>query len=119
LGQQAHTERLIPAQVRSVSPSLPVRPRPVRAPSTKPKPSRPRHKAHAAAPQSLERASSRAGFFGDWLLLVLPLSLVFAVALLLPAAAIAGRSIRARVGSKGLSDHRRGTNNSVGIRYRE
>ncbi len=85
----------------------------------KPKASVSRSKVEAAAPALLEPASSHVNFFEGWLLLVLPLSFVFALALLLPAAAIAGRSLRARVGSKGLVDQGAGTKSSAGIRYRE
>jgi hypothetical protein len=117
--QRPITARVIPARARSASPSLPMRPRPVRAPTTKPTTSVSRGKVEAAAPQRLEPASSHVNFFGDWLLLVLPLSLVVALGLVFPAAAIAGRSLRARVASKGLSDRPAGTNRSRGIRYRD
>jgi hypothetical protein len=116
--QRAHTERVIPARARSVSPSLPVRPRPV-APSTKPKTAVSRSKVEATAAQRLEPASSHVNLLGDWLLLVLPLSFVVVLGLLFPAAAIAGRSLRARAGSKGLSDRPAGTSRSRGIRYRD
>jgi hypothetical protein len=116
--QQAQTERVIPARVRSVSTSPPARPRPVRAPSTKPKTSASKSKLEALAPQRLAPASSHGPLFGDWLLLVLPLSFAFALGLLAMAAPSAGRSLRARVGSKGLSGHRRGSHSS-GIRYRD
>ena len=118
-GSAAATERAIPVQVRSVSPTHPVRHRPVRSPSMKPRASVSRSKVEAAAPRLLERASSHVNLFDGWLLLVLPLSFVFALALLLPAAAIAGRSLRARVGSKGLADQGAETKSSAGIRYRE
>jgi hypothetical protein len=107
-------------QVPSVSPSPPARRRPARAPSRRPKALVSRSKVvEAAAPQSLEPASSHVNLFRGWLLLVLPLSFVFALGLLLPTLAIAGRSLRARVRSKGLSDRRPGANGSDGIRYRE
>ncbi len=117
--QQAPTERVIPVQVPSVSPSATARRRPARMPSTRPKALVSRSKVEAAAPQSLEPASSHVNLFRGWLLLVLPLSFVFALGLLLPTLAIAGRSLRARVRSKGLSDRRPGANGSDGIRYRE
>ena len=117
-GQAPQAQRVIPAQVRSVSPSLPVRPRPVPAPSTKPKTAGSRSEA-AAAPRILEPASSRVNPLGGWLLLVLPLSFAFVLGLLLLTAAIGGRSLRARLGSKGLSGHGLGARNSAGIRYRE
>ncbi|MGZ8706649.1 MAG: hypothetical protein ACXW0R_04610 [Gaiellaceae bacterium] len=85
----------------------------------KPKTSVSRSKVEGAAPRRLEPASSRVNLFGGWFLLALPLSFVFALGLLLPTLAIAGRSLRARAGSTGLSDHRLGTNSSAGIRYRE
>jgi hypothetical protein len=47
------------------------------------------------------------------------LSFVFGLGLLLLTAAIAGRSLLARLGSKGLSDDRLGPKSSAGIRYRE
>jgi hypothetical protein len=47
------------------------------------------------------------------------LSFAFGLGLLLLTAAIAARSLRARVGSKGLSDHGPGTKSPNGIRYRE
>jgi hypothetical protein len=47
------------------------------------------------------------------------LSFVVALALLFPAGALVGRSLRARVGSKGLSGDRGGSNSSGGIRYRD
>jgi len=119
-GHAPRAQRVIPARVRSVSPSLPVRPRPVRAPSTKPKTAGSRREVEAAAaPRILEPASSRVNLFGGWLLLVLPLSLAFVLGLLLLTAAIGGRSLRARLGSKGLSDHGLGARSSAGIRYRE
>jgi hypothetical protein len=118
-GQAPRAQRMIPAQVRSVSPSLPMRPRPVRAPTTEPKTAVSRSEA-AAAPRILEPASSRVNPLGGWLLLVLPLSFAFVLGLLLLTAAIGGRSLRARLGSKGLSDHGGpGPRSSAGIRYRE
>jgi len=118
-GQAPRAQRVIPAQVRPVSPSRPVRLRPVRAPSTKPKTAGSRSEA-AAAPRILEPASSRVNPLGGWLLLVLPLSFAFVLGLLLLTAAIGGRSLRARLGSKGLSDHGGpGPRSSAGIRYRE
>jgi hypothetical protein len=117
--QQARTERVIPALARSVSPSVPVRSRPPQARSTKPKTSIARRKIEAA-PRSLEPASSRVSLFGDWVVLTLALSSAFALGLLLVAVAlIAGRSLRARVGSKGLSDDHLGASRRGGIRYRE
>ncbi|MEN3311404.1 MAG: hypothetical protein V7645_733 [Actinomycetota bacterium] len=115
---QAQTERVIPARARLVSTSLPARPRPVPAPSTKPKTSAPRSKVEVLAPERVMPASSHGTLFGDWLLLVLPLSFLFVLGLLVPAATIAGRSLRARAGSHGLSGRRRGTRRS-GIRYRD
>jgi hypothetical protein len=118
-GQAPRAQRVIPAQVRPVSPSRPVRLRPVRAPSTKPKTAGSRSEA-AAAPRILEPASSRVNPLGGWLLLVLPLSFAFVLGLLLLTAGIGGRSLRARLGSKGLSDHGGpGPRSSAGIRYRE
>jgi len=118
-GQAPRAQRVISAQVRSVSPSRPVRLRPAPAPSTKPKTAGSRSEA-AAAPRILEPASSRVNPLGGWLLLVLPLSFAFVLGLLLLTAAIGGRSLRARLGSKGLSDHGGpGPRSSAGIRYRE
>jgi hypothetical protein len=118
-GQAPRAQRVIPAQVRPVSPSRPVRLRPVRAPSTKPKTAVSRSEA-AAAPRILEPASARVNPLGGWLLLVLPLSFAFVLSLLVLTAAIGGRSLRARLGSKGLSDHGGpGPRSSAGIRYRE
>jgi hypothetical protein len=118
-GTAARTARVIPARIRPLTPSLLVRPRPVRAPSTKPKTSVAQGGIEAAAPQSLVPASSRGNPFGDWLFLVLPLSFAVALALLFPAGALVGRSLRARVGSRGLSGDRAGTNSSAGIRFRD
>jgi hypothetical protein len=118
-GQAPRAQRVIPAQVRPVSPSRPVRLRPVRAPSAKPKTAVSRSEA-AAAPRILEPASARVNPLGGWLLLVLPLSFAFVLSLLVLTAAIGGRSLRARLGSKGLSDHGGpGPRSSAGIRYRE
>jgi hypothetical protein len=117
--ERAETERVIPARARLVATSPPVRPRRVHAPSTKPRISASRSKIEAAAPQRLVPASSHGTLFEGWLLVALPLSFLFALGLLVLAAAIAGRSLRARVGSKGLSGHRRGTSSSAGIRYRD
>jgi hypothetical protein len=117
-GQQARTGRVIPAHDRSASPSAAVRPRPLQARSTKPKTSITRRKIEAA-PGSLEPASSRVSLFEDWFVLTLALSSAFALSLLLMAVALpAGRSLRARVGSKGLSDDL-GASRRGGIRYRE
>jgi len=118
-GTAARTARVIPARVRPMPPSLPARPRPARAPSTKPKTSVTQSRVEAAAPQSLMPASSRGNPFGDWLFLVLPFSFGVALALLFPAGALVGRSLRARVGSRGLSGDRAGMNSSAGIRYRD
>jgi hypothetical protein len=118
-GTAARIVRVMPTRVRSLTPSLPVRPRSVRAPRTKPKTSVTRSGVEAAAPQSLVPASSHGNLFGDWLLLVLPLSFAVALALLFPAGALVGRSVRARVGSRGLSGDRADTNSSPGIRYRD
>lgn len=112
-------ERVMPVQVRSVSPRHTVRARPPRAASPKPKVSVSRSKVLAAEPQSLEPASSHEDLFGGWLLLALPLSFLFALGLLLPVAAIAGRSLRARVRSKGLSGNGRDPSSSDGIWYRD
>jgi len=118
-GQQTRTERVIPALARSVSPSVPVRSRPRQARTTKSKTSIARPKIEAA-PRSLEPASSRVGLFGDWVVLTLALSSAFALSLLLMAVAVvAGRFLRARVGSKGLSDDHLGASSRGGIRYRE
>jgi hypothetical protein len=118
-GTPARTVRVMPTRARPLAPSLPVRPRPVRAPSAKPKTSVVRSRIEAAAPQSVVPAASRGNPFGDWLLLVLPLSFAVALALLFPAGALVGRSLRARVGSRGLSGDRAGTNSAAGIRYRD
>jgi hypothetical protein len=91
----------------------------VRAPGTKPKTTVTRSRVEAAPPQSLVPASAHGNLLGDWLLLVLPLSFVIALALLFPAGALVGRSLRARVGSKGLSGARAGSKGSAGIRYRD
>jgi hypothetical protein len=113
------TERVTPVQVRAVSPRITVRARPPRAARPKPKVSMSRSKVLAAEPQSLEPASSHEDLFGGWLLLALPLSFLFALGLLLPVAAIAGRSLRARVRSKGLSGNGRDPSSSGGIWYRD
>jgi hypothetical protein len=96
-----------------------VRSRRVPSPGTKPKTSVTPSRVEAAPPQSLVPASAHGNLLGDWLLLVLPLSFVVALALLFPAGALVGRSLRARVGSKGLSRDRGGSNSSGGIRYRD
>jgi hypothetical protein len=118
-GGPVQTERVIAARAPLLSPRIPARPRPARAPSPRPQTFAHPGRVEAAAPQRLLRASSHGGALGGWLLLVLPLSFVLALGLLLPAATIAGRSLRARVRSKGLSDHRGGTKRSAGIRYRD
>ena len=120
-GEATRTQRVIPAQVRPESQSLPARPRPVRVLSPKPKTTVPRSEVEAAPPppRILEPASSAVNLFGGWLLLVLPLSFAFGLGLLLLTAAIAARSLRARLGSKGLSDHGLGRKSPDGIRYRE
>lgn len=116
-----HAARVIPARARPLLPSQPVRPRPARTPSTKPKNPATRSRLEAAAPRSLRPASTspEGNLFGYWLLLVLLLSSVAALALLFPQGALVARSLRARVGSKGLSGDRTGTNSSGGIRYRD
>jgi hypothetical protein len=93
----------------------------VRVPSPKPKTTVTRGEVEAAAapPRILEPASPAVNLFGGWLLLVLPLSFAFGLGLLLLTTAIAGRSLRARVRSKGLSDHGLGAKSPDGIRYRE
>jgi hypothetical protein len=117
-GQQTRTGR-VRVLARSVSPSVPVRSRPLQARSAKPKTSIPRRRI-ATAPRSLEPASSRPSLFGDWVVLTLALSSTLALGMLLTAVAlIAGRSLRARVGSKGLSDDHLGVSRRGGIRYRE
>jgi hypothetical protein len=118
-GQQARTGRVIPAHDRSASPSVAVRPRPLQARSTKPKTSITGRKIEAA-PGSPEPASSRVSVFGDWFALSLALSSAFALGLFLMAVALpVGRSLRARVGSKGLSDDHLGASRRGGIRYRD
>ena len=117
-GHQARTRRAA-ALARSVTPSVRVRPRPLHARSTKSKASIPVPKIETAR-RSLEPASSRVNLFGDWVVLSLALSFAFALGMLLTAVAlIAGRSLRARVGSKGLSDEHLGASRRGGIRYRE
>jgi hypothetical protein len=120
-GTAVHAARVIPARARPLLPSHPARPRPARTPSTKPKTPVTRSRLEAAAPQSLVPASTspQGSLFGYWLLLVLLLSSVAALALLFPQGALVARSLRARVGSKGLTGDRAGTNSSVGIRYRD
>jgi hypothetical protein len=117
-GQQPRTVR-VTALARPVSPSVPVRSRPPQARSTKPKTSIPRPRIELA-PEGLEPASSRVSLFGDWVVLTLALSSAFGLGMLLTAVAlITGRSLRARVGSKGLSDDHLGASRRGGIRYRE
>ena len=118
-GPAAPTARVVPARVRPPTRNLPVRSRPVRSRVTKSRTSVARSRVEAAPPQSLVPASAHGNPLGDWLLLVLPLSFVVALALLFPAGALVGRSLRARVGSKGLSGDRGGSNSSGGIRYRD
>ena len=118
-GPAAPTARVTPARVRPSTQTLPVRSRPVRSPGAKSTTSVARSRVEAAPPQSLVPASAHGNLLGDWLLLVLPLSFVVALALLFPAGALVGRSLRARVGSKGLSGDRGGSNSSAGIRYRD
>jgi hypothetical protein len=91
----------------------------VKAPGATPKTSVTPSRVEAAPPQSVVPASAHGSLLGGWLLLVLPLSFVVALALLFPAGALVGRSLRARVGSKGLSDDRAGSKSSAGIRYRD
>jgi hypothetical protein len=118
-GQPIRTDREIPARIRPVSPSVRARPLAVHAPSKKPTTIAGR-KIEATAPRGLEPTSSRASLFEGWFVSALSLSLVFALSLLLMAVALAaGRLLRARVGSKGLSDRSLGMRKSGGIRYRE
>jgi hypothetical protein len=118
-GPAAPTARVIPARVRPSTPTRPVRSRPVKAPGATPKTSVTPSRVEAAPPQSVVPASAHGNLLGGWLLLVLPLSFVVALALLFPAGALVGRSLRARVGSKGLSGDRAGSKSSAGIRYRD
>jgi hypothetical protein len=118
-GQEARMGRVIPADARSASPSVAVRPRPLQARSKKPKTPTTRSTIEVS-PRSLVPASSRVSLFGDWFALSLALSSAFAVGLLLMAIALpAGRSLRTRVGSKGLSDDHSNASRRGGIRYRE
>jgi len=100
--------------------SVQARPRPRQATKTEAKSWISSHKVEAKASRLREPASSRVGVFRGWFVASVSLSFVFALGLLLSAVAITvGRSLRARVGSKGLSDHRVGASRPGGIRYRE
>ena len=100
--------------------SVPARPSPRQAPNTEAKSSISSFKLEATASPLVKPASLRASVFRGWFVASVTLSFVFALGLLLSAVAItAGRSLRARVGSKGLSDRRVGGSRRGGISYRE
>ena len=114
--QQSRGEREISAQRPSVTQSVPARPSPRQAPNTEAKSSISSLKLEATASRLVKPASSRASVFRGWFVASVTLSFVFALGLLLSAVAItAGRSLRARVGSKGLSDRRVGGSRRGGI----
>jgi hypothetical protein len=115
------SERFRPEGARSASAtvSLPLPRLRTGTPRTRPTTLVSRSRLLAALPQLVEPASSRVNLFGGWLVLVLPFVFVFAFGLLLPVVVIAARSLRARMGSKGLSDPGVGAKSSTGIRYRE
>jgi hypothetical protein len=118
--QQSRGERELSGERRPVTRSIPTRPRPLQASSTEAKSSISSGKIEATASLLLEPASSRGSVFRGWFVASVTLSFVLALGLLLSAVAITvGRSLRARVGSKGLSDHRVCANRPGGIRYRE
>jgi hypothetical protein len=118
--QQSRGEREISAQGSSVTQSVPARPSPRQAPNTEAKSSISSLKLEATASPLVKPASLRASVFRGWFVASVTLSFVFALGLLLSAVAItAGRSLRARVGSKGLSDRRVGGRRRGGISYRE
>ena len=118
--QPSRGEREISVQRRAVTQSVLPRPRPLRAPGTAAKRLISNVKIEATASRLLKPASSRVSVFRGWFVASVTLSFVLALGLLLSAVAITvGRSLRARVGSKGLSDHRVGPRRPGGIRYRE
>jgi hypothetical protein len=118
--QQSRGEREISAQGSSVTQSIAARPSPRQAPNTEAKSSISSRMVEATASRLVKPASSRASVFRGWFVASVTLSFVLALGLLLSAVAITvGRSLRARVGSKGLSDHRVGASRRGGIRYRE
>jgi hypothetical protein len=117
--QQSRGGLEISAQRRSVTQNVPA-PLPLQAPSTEARSSISSREIEALASLRLEPASSRVSVFRGWFVASVALSFVFAFGLLLSAIAITvGRSLRARVGSKGLSDHRVGASRPGGIKYRE
>jgi hypothetical protein len=118
--QQARGEREISTIRPSVTQSVQARPRPRQATNAQAKSWISSDKIEVRASRLLEPASSRVSVFRGWFVASVSLSFVFALGLLLSAVAITvGRSLRARVGSKGLSDHRVGASRPGGIRYRE
>jgi len=120
LKQQSRGEREISAMRPSVTQRVQVRPRPQRATSVQAKNWISSDKFEARASRLLEPGSSRVSVFRGWFVASVTLSFLFALGLLLSAVAITiGRSLRARVGSKGLSDRRVGASRRGGIRYRE
>jgi hypothetical protein len=117
--QQSRGEREISARRRPVTQNVPAMP-PLQAPSTEARSSISSRKIEVLASLRLEPASSRVSVFRGWFVASVTLSFVFALGLLLSAVAITvGRSLRARVGSKALSDHRVGASRPGGIKYRE
>jgi hypothetical protein len=118
--QQLRGEPEISAQRRPVTQGVLARPRPLQAPGTAAKRLISNGKIEAKASRPLKPASSRVSVFRGWFVASVTLSFVLALGLLLSAVAITlGRSLRARVGSRGLSDHRVGSRRPGGIRYRE
>jgi hypothetical protein len=118
--QQSRGEREMSAVRPSVTLSVQARPRPRQATNAEAKSWISSHEIEAKASRLLEPTSSRVGVFRGWFVASVTLSFVFALGLLLSAVAITvGRSLRARVGSKGLSDHRVDASRRGGIRYRE
>jgi len=118
--QQSRGEREISAVRHAVTLSVQARPRPRQATNAQAKSWISSYKIEVRASRLLEPASSRVSVFRGWFVASVSLSFVFALGLLLSAVAITvGRSLRARVGSKGLSDHRVGASRPGGIRYRE
>ena len=117
--QQSRDGREISAQRRSVTQNVPA-PLPLQPPSTQARSAISSRKIEALASLRSEPASSRVSAFRGWFVASVALSFVFAFGLLLSAVAITvGRSLRARLGSKGLSDHRVGASRPGGIKYRE
>jgi hypothetical protein len=119
LKQQSRGEREISAVRPSVTLSVRARPRPGQATNPEAKSWIASHKIEATTSRLLEPAPSR-GVFRGWFVASVTLSFVFALGLLLSAVAITvGRSLRARLASKGLSAHRVGASRRGGIKYRE